>query len=370
MLSSPVDFLNASFGAIGIDPDVVYVVDSDLKLVEHSETWDRFARENGGVDVSAPRRSVLDAFSGAARARWTGIYAKLLSGEMASYSERFTCPSPTMRRTYQLQISPQLDDDDRVVQLVHRTHLLEQKSIRPRDRRAGSVQEAIRDNLESTSASVRLVGSLRPLAGVGGDLIWERRHADGRRVVVLADVMGHGDLAGRVAGLIREVLDTLPTLAPGEAVARLNDEMIHRLPEFTDETMFATGLYLDLDPTRATLRVSNFAHFGLLFSEKGVIDPPGGLPIGMFPSDEPWPEIELNFAALGRRLMAYTDGIVEQFDHQGAMFGTDGLLREFLGTLELDLPVSLDQILASVDQFRGDALIKDDQSLLAIELGG
>ena len=353
------------------ETDVVYVTDSTLKLLDTSATWDRFARENGGVDVSAPRPSVLDAFSGAARARWTGIYDKLLSGQIPSYSERFTCPSPTMRRTYQLTISPRLDTEDHVVELVHRTHLLEQTPVRRRDRQPAPIVESIRDQVDPRSREIHLAGRLRPLDGVGGDLIWERRLDDGRRIVVLADVMGHGDLAGQVNHLIQSILDHLPTAdSPGEAVRQLNDELIRRLPGFHDDTMFATGLYLDLDPARSRLRVSNFAHFGLLFSEKGMIDPPGGLPIGLFPADEPWPEIELDFAGLGRRLMAYTDGIVEQFEASGAMFGTVGLLREFMDTLSLDLNAGLDQILARVDRFRGDALIKDDQSLLAIELGG
>ncbi len=188
--------------------------------------------------------------------------------------------------------------------------------------------------------------------------------------MVLADVMGHGPLAARVAALIRGILDGLESHAPGVVVRELNDELVRRLPEVYDDAMFATGLYLELDPARECLRVSNFAHFGLLFAEKGVIDPPGGLPIGMFAADGPWPEVELAFAGLGHRLMAYTDGIVEQFDAAGAMFGTTGLLHEFRAAIPLDLRASLASIMASVDRFRGDALVKDDQTLLAIELTG
>lgn len=348
------------------EPDVVYVTDADLRLVGTDAGWERFARENNGRDASTPRPSVLDAFSGAARARWAGIYAKLVAGQIPGYSERFTCPSPTLRRTYQLTISPRRDAEDQVVELIHRTRLIEQTPARRQDRQAAPAVEPIRD---PRGPGLHIVGRLRPLEGASGDLIWERDLAGGRRVVVLADVMGHGALAGRVADLIRAILAGLPPDdAPGEAVRKLNDELVRRLPEFHDDTMFATGLYLDLDPARGRLRVSNFAHFGLLFSEKGAIDPPGGLPIGMFPADAPWPEVELDYADLGRRLMAYTDGIVEQFDPAGAMFGTGGLLREFRAALPLGLAASLDRILARVDQFRGDALIKDDQSLLAIEL--
>ena len=351
------------------EPDLVYTTDSSLRLVATDAGWERFARENGGVAAAAARPSVLDAFSGAARVRWAGIYDKLLSGQLPGYSEQFTCPSPTLRRTYQLTIAPRLDAEERVVALVHRTRLVEQVPIRRKDRRAAAVVESIRDDLAPCRPGLHLVGRLRPLDEVGGDLIWERHRDDGRRVVVIADVMGHGALAGRVARLIEEILAGLPgDAAPGVAVWRLNDELIRRLPEVYDDTMFATGLYLDVDPARSRLRVSNFAHFGLLFSEKGMIDPPGGLPIGMFPADGPWPEVELDYAALGRRLMAYTDGIVEQFNPGGAMFGLAGLHREFFDGLDLDLAASLDQILARVDQFRGDALVKDDQSLLGIEL--
>ena len=361
--------VNSARHAAGLlEPDMVYVVDDALRLVESDEAWDRFARENGGRHLAASR-SVLDGFSGAARARWAAVYEKLLSGEIPEHSEQFICPSPTMLRTYRLTIRPRHDADARVVRLVHRSHLLKERPARPRDRRASSLREGIAGGVRVPGRRVRVEGIQRPLGAIGGDLIWERHRDDGRRAVVLADVMGHGELAASVAGLIREILDGSPQASPGEAVRALNDELVRRLPDLHDETMFATGLYLELDPVRSRLRVSNFAHFGLLFSEKGTIDPPGGLPVGLFPADEAWPEAELSFSELGHRLMAYTDGIVEQFDDAGSMFGTAGLLREFLGTLPLDLKSSLARIMASVDLFRGDALIKDDQSLLAIELG-
>jgi serine phosphatase RsbU (regulator of sigma subunit) len=366
----PLAFPNRLADAKVLDSDTVYVVDSGLKLVECDEAWDRFARENGGILASALRRSVLEGFSGSARTRWASVYEKLLSGEIPGHSERFVCPSPTMLRTFRLMIHPRHDDQGRVVQLVHRTRLLKQKPAGRKDCRPAPLREVIADGFDPSEAGVQVAAIQRPLEGIGGDLIWERRHHDGRRIVVLADVMGHGDLAGCVADLIRGILDGLPPASPGEAVRMLNDEMVRLLPDIYNETMFATGLYLDLNPACNSLRVSNFAHFGLLFSEKGMIDPPGGLPVGLFEADEPWPEMELSYSDLGHRLMAYTDGIVEQFDMAGTMFSTQGLLREFLQTLPLDLKTSLHRIMSSVDLFRGEALIKDDQTLLAIELGG
>ena len=359
--------LNTSARPRAADPDVIYVVDSALRLIQTNAAWDHFARANGGADASTSRRSVLDAFSGAARARWEGIYAKLLGGEIPNHFEQFSCPSPATRRTYLLRISPRRDEASRVVALVHRTTLLEQTPARGHDRTAGPTLPALGGEA-GPGQPLRLVGSQRPLDGVGGDLIWGRRHDDGRREVVLADVMGHGALAARVADLIRAILDGQVADSPGPAVRDLNAALIRRLPEIYDDVMFATGLYLDLDPTRGRLRVSNFAHLGMLVSARGSIDPPAGLPVGILPAGDPWPEIELGFDELGGRLMAYTDGIVEQFDPAGAMFGVGGLLREFRATLALDLAASLDRIMARVDRFRGAALVKDDQSLLAIEL--
>ena len=44
-------------------------------------------------------------------------------------------------------------------------------------------------------------------------------------------------------------------------------------------------------------------------------------------------------------------------------------MREFLGTLPLDLEGSVARVMSKVDAFRGDTPIEDDQSLLAVELG-
>lgn len=349
------------------DSDVVYEVDRDLHVVECNAAWAGFASENGGARISASR-SVLDAFSGSARVRWSRLYERLLSGAIPEHSERFLCPSPTVRRTYLLTIRPLHDEDGRVDRLVHRTRLLEEQPALRKDRRAAAIRRGMVAEIRNSRSVLRIADVQRPLEDVGGDLIWSREFEDGRRVVVLADVMGHGALAARVASLIGSLLDRDDHRSPGDAILTLNNRMIEEVATFHDETIFATGLYLELDPGPARLRVGNFAHLGLILSEKGLIDPPAGLPIGLFPADEPWPETTLGFSELGRRLLAYTDGIVEQFDDRGAMFGATGLQRAFLETLPRDLPSSLGEIMEGGDAFRGHSLVKDDQTLLAIEL--
>ena len=66
--------------------------------------------------------------------------------------------------------------------------------------------------------------------------------------------------------------------------------------------------------------------------------------------------------------MAFSDGFTEQFDAQGGMYGTERLTRVFQESQHLDLDAAVRAILDDLEGFRGDALVKDDRTLIAFEL--
>jgi len=59
--------------------------------------------------------------------------------------------------------------------------------------------------------------------------------------------------------------------------------------------------------------------------------------------------------------------VTEQFNLEGEMYGEAVLEREFNRTLHLPLSRMLEHLCTSVREFRGHALVKDDQTLLVLE---
>ena len=92
--------------------------------------------------------------------------------------------------------------------------------------------------------------------------------------------------------------------------------------------------------------------------------------MGLVDEVQPWPESRIDMVEHGNRFLVFSDGITEQFNVEGEMFGTARLVRAFRRYLDLPLDEMLANILRELNGFRGAALMKDDQTLLAMEFVG
>ncbi|WP_336924130.1 SpoIIE family protein phosphatase [Aquipuribacter sp. SD81] len=172
--------------------------------------------------------------------------------------------------------------------------------------------------------------SYRPAPGgrVGGDWYDWLSLPDGRLVLVVGDVAGHGVHAAAAMAEMRHALRAYLTRgeAPGEAVAALDAHVATALPD-----QMATLVLVCLDRASGRCELVSVGHPPPLrrradgSTEEVVVDtsPPLGLRLGPSPSTP----VEL---ARGESLVLYTDGLVERRDRS---FG-DGvaLLRSALVT--------------------------------------
>jgi serine phosphatase RsbU (regulator of sigma subunit) len=134
--------------------------------------------------------------------------------------------------------------------------------------------------------------------------------------------------------------------------------------------MFATGLHFRFEQDLQRVVCSSFGHDGPIFSRTGQIRIENGLPVGLVEEDEPWPENTIDLTEHGNRFLVFSDGITEQFNADGDMFGIDGLREAFRRHLDLPLNEMLRRIVKELAGFRGTALVKDDQTLLALDFAG
>ncbi|RKE20533.1 SpoIIE family protein phosphatase [Streptomyces sp. TLI_171] len=163
---------------------------------------------------------------------------------------------------------------------------------------------------------------------IGGDWYDLLRLPEGRVGLVIGDVQGHNAEATAVMGQLRSGLWAYATdgndpAATLERTSRLLSEM--------ETELFATCLYVVLDPATGELRAARAGHpqpVRIGAGGAGELELPGGPPLGVL-AQVRYPLAEARLAP-GETLLAYTDGLVEVRDEDY----DDSVLR-MLGGLEL-----------------------------------
>ncbi|MDP8977161.1 MAG: SpoIIE family protein phosphatase [Actinomycetota bacterium] len=167
-----------------------------------------------------------------------------------------------------------------------------------------------------------LAASFTPAQGaLAGDWYDVVELGDGRFLLAVVDVSGHGPVAGVLALRIKQLLVAVSRegLSPGEALTWLSSQLGD-----TGES-FATCVLLEVDGPRTRVRHANAGHPPAIV----VIDgrphqlPPTGPLLGPFEATWETTELPLDGAEL---LFAYTDGLVEARDSRDREFGVERVL--------------------------------------------
>ncbi|MFJ9693622.1 SpoIIE family protein phosphatase [Kitasatospora sp. NPDC101183] len=164
---------------------------------------------------------------------------------------------------------------------------------------------------------------------IGGDWYDLLRLPDGRIGLVIGDVQGHNAEATAVMGQLRSGLRAYATDGhdPAAALARTS-----RLLAGLDTDLFATCLFLALDPSDGTLAAARAGHpppVRITEDARAVeLALPGGPPLGVDPG-QPYP-LAVERLGVGETLLAYTDGLVEDREED-----YDESVQRMLGGLEL-----------------------------------
>ncbi|MFF8507064.1 SpoIIE family protein phosphatase [Streptomyces sp. NPDC015492] len=196
---------------------------------------------------------------------------------------------------------------------------------------------------------------------VGGDWYDVVDLTDGRAVLVIGDVMGHGTAAAAVMGRLSATV---------RALARLDlaaDEMFHQLEAALRdlaEPMIATFLSVVVDPATGRCGITRAGHpppaAVLPDGTVRLLDVPPGLPLGVGGVDYTTTEVVL---PLGSVLVLYTDGLVESRSSDIDARLTE--LTDLLAAPVPSLPALCDRLLTHLVPASAD----DDIALLAARVG-
>ena len=205
----------------------------------------------------------------------------------------------------------------------------------------------------------------RPARTVGGDFYDLIELPDGRVMVVAGDVTDKGVPAALVMASTHALLRSTAAVEtrPGEVLRRVNELLIPQIPS----GMFVTCQVLVIDLVTGATTFANAGHnLPYIKGTAGVRQLDArGLPLGLLPGsiyDETETVIEV-----GDIVLLYSDGITEQHDESGEMFGFP---RTELLVAAADSGARLiDSAVTAITTFARDVEQEDDVTLVALHRG-
>lgn len=216
-----------------------------------------------------------------------------------------------------------------------------------------------------TIEGLRIAVGARTAATVSGDYFDFARH-DGGLGVFLGDVTGHGMPAAlftamlRISFRLRSDLHTEPAALFAAMNAGLYGDLDHN---------FVSAIYVFIDQRRALLRIACAGHPPLIIQNRADGDlrrfKPAGPPLGIVDA----PRYEVGEAALrpGRRLLLYTDGVLECENASGEEFGArrfGELIADFRSASAQDFA---DALMMELDRFVRDGRQQDDCAVVVVD---
>jgi sigma-B regulation protein RsbU (phosphoserine phosphatase) len=209
-----------------------------------------------------------------------------------------------------------------------------------------------------------LAASYVTCSRAGGDYYDVLPLPDGRWLLFLADVSGHGVPAAVLMAILHTLLHRHPDplAPPGMVLLHLNDHLATVAPDGMFATAFC-GLY---DPVTRALRYSLAGHPSprLRRGRKSVggLERVDGLPLGILPGGS-WAEVEVKLQP-GDAVLLFTDGLLEGVNPAGEPFG----MHRIEAALQLG-PLRAGPLVQHVERhfrdFTAGAPDHDDRTILA-----
>ena len=218
-----------------------------------------------------------------------------------------------------------------------------------------------------------LASRFLPADEVGGDYYDVVMLPDGRILLCVADVTGHGVAAAMATMLLRSLLHT--AVEQREGPREILEFINHHFWESTLPGDFASACLVAVDPARQRLAYASAGHESAwIVSTDGTcreLDSTG-LILGIDESAD-WDQRELSLQP-GDRLLMVTDGVTETFgsDAPGSddesVFGQERLVRLMVASRNESLQESVDRLSQALVAFRRGTPQLDDVTIVLAEL--
>jgi sigma-B regulation protein RsbU (phosphoserine phosphatase) len=333
----------------------VVIAVSDALSVFHDVAREKTGSSSGGGDVTG----MLTL----AKRRFAGRMGELFGGEETTGTWESTSVTASQASIEGIRRSF-LGLADQLAQLLQQTAQV--ASIRKELEVAGAVQQMLLPPVDDLDRrGLRLAASFVPAAECGGD--WWTMHElpDGRLLVLLGDVTGHGASSAIVTGVAKGATDVARRMLGASLQPDSLLQAVHgAIHEAGKQRYMMSALCAVFDPDGRKVTVANAGHAFPLLVRRREVRPlvVRGSPLGSaaqaeFPSHTF--DLERDDA-----LLLYTDGLTECESPDGDQFGERRLRSAFADACHLEPRDLRTEILRTLQRFRGDRPAPDDMTFV------
>ena len=236
---------------------------------------------------------------------------------------------------------------------------------------AAEIQQAILPRIfppfPENDAEMELAARMRPAKDVGGDFYDFFRIDNDRIGVVIADVSGKGIPAAIFMAVSRTLIRTvgLQGITPGECMTKSNE----LLSKESIDCMFVTVFYAIYN-----IRTGEFVYCNAGHNSPVIVKSNGK--VEMLPVSEncmvgavegvTYSNTQARLE-IGDTLLMYTDGVNEAMNEAFEEYGDERMMRLLATQSGNDCQTIIDQQLADVKAFAGNAAQSDDITLMALK---
>lgn len=204
---------------------------------------------------------------------------------------------------------------------------------------------------------------------VGGDIydIFEVKENYYR--IFIADATGHGVQAALITMIIKTEYEKIKQLDyKCDKILSLLNTIFYK--NYSQLTVFFSSIVVDIDTAEGMIYYSNAGHpvqYVVKGDRSGILSLSSkGRLVGVLP------DIELDMGEIpfepGDKLVLFTDGLFEQFNEAGIIFGEDKLYEILENNVHLNIDKIVETLYNVVIQYCGKNSIEDDVTVLGIGL--
>lgn len=232
---------------------------------------------------------------------------------------------------------------------------------------ARQLQRSLLPPADFCAPGFEIAADFQPAAAIGGDFYHFTRRADGRLLVGIADVSGHGLSTGIVMSAAKALLSALSTdeCPSPELLERLDCE----LRSHTGRRHFVTLGLCNFDLARGRMELTNAGH---LYPYR--LRPDGQLTAIENPSRPLAVALPQDFRSVaadiapGDLWILYSDGVIEAQSPQGEVFGFERFEKLLRGCAGKSAVATRDTVLSAWRDFVTCECPEDDRTLLVLKI--
>jgi phosphoserine phosphatase RsbU/P len=233
---------------------------------------------------------------------------------------------------------------------------------------ARNIQRGLLPTTKPDLPGFEIAGWSQSANKTGGDYYDWQQLPDGRFLVSLADVSGHGIGPALVAAVCRAYARASISSDDrdlGRFVERLNALLIDDLPD----GRFVTYVGVLLDPKTNRAQMISAGHgplFRCLMARGELIESDAdGLPLGLMPDHDYGPANEFAFEP-GDSVLLVTDGLFEWTNADGESYGLERLRKTILSLASSPADEMIHGLYDRASQFVGQVLQADDVTIVVV----